>query len=459
MFQYFRINDPYRLIAVFILAFIIRIIYFFLDLPITTVELKWLLLGERLGDGFSMYRDAYDYTGPLSAAVYGLLDIVFGRSIVMHQLLATLLLATNASIFNIMLIRNRAYEENNYLPALFFVLLGFVIPDFVSLSPQLMASFFIILTLNNVFRRINNQVEDNLFLNSGIYLGLAGLFYFPAILFVLLFLIALLLFSSAILRRIVLYLYGFSIPFILVFGYYFWYDSGIFFVRMILTGITGEAVRYIEFQGFWIIAGFMGFWLLLGFYGSFFLSRQNNYEFRILQVMLLFVVTSTGIIFLDRELSVTQFVFFLPPISYFLTYYAISIKKRFWKIVMPGCIVIGLISGPFVFRNYFSSFLKTIDTTVKPIGEKERLMLCGDELSYYLHHKIASPFIDPYISKRQDDRLDFYGQAEDVFFSISGNYPDIIKDDWNIMDQYFEVFPEIKNNYRKEDSVYVRITD
>ena len=101
------------------------------------LELKWLLLGEWLGDGSRMYRETYDYTGPLAAMAYKYLDLLFGKSSVAHHVVSSAVIIVQAGIFNGILLRNKAFDENNYLPAFFYVVLMMCVPDFMALSPQL----------------------------------------------------------------------------------------------------------------------------------------------------------------------------------------------------------------------------------------------------------------------------------------------------------------------------------
>jgi len=60
------------------------------------------------------------------------------------------------------------------------------------------------MSLRNILRRIDNQVTDELFLNSGIYLGIAAMIYLPSTIFFFVFLFALILFSTAVTRRLLL---------------------------------------------------------------------------------------------------------------------------------------------------------------------------------------------------------------------------------------------------------------
>ena len=134
-----------------------------------------------------MYSQTFDYTAPLATLVYKYLNLIFGRSYFIHYGFSSLVIVFQAGIFNQLLLKNKAYDENSYLPAFLYTILMISVPDFMTLSPQLMSLTFILLALRNVLRRIDNQVTDELFLNSGIYIGIATMIYLPSFVFFLVF--------------------------------------------------------------------------------------------------------------------------------------------------------------------------------------------------------------------------------------------------------------------------------
>ena len=219
-----------------------------MGIPFSVPELKWLLVGQRLGDGFTMYRDLYDYTGPVAVFFYKWLDIVFGRSRWVHVIFSTMLITVQAGMFNGLLIRNKAYSENNYLPAFLYVICMSATMDFFALSPQLISVTFILMALNHVFRRIDNVVTDELFLYSGLYLGLAFMCYLPAAIYFLIFLLSLILFSSAVLRRILLFIYGATVILLVIWAYYYWFDAnGDFLYDYFMTPFLKDKTWYLDF--------------------------------------------------------------------------------------------------------------------------------------------------------------------------------------------------------------------
>ena len=209
-------------------------------------------------------------------------------TIVSHRILSFVLICFNASILSLQLVRSKAFKENNYLPGFFYILLVLAIPEGGTLSPMLMSSTFILLALSNVFRRVDNEASDGLFLYAGLFLGIAVLFYLPAVTFFFILLVSLLLFSTAIPRRMLLYIYGLTVPLILAIANFYWYDAFDFFVeQFFLGGFTVERRNFVSWSSFWILGGVFIFWMIYAVIQVLGKGRYGNYETKVIQIMLL----------------------------------------------------------------------------------------------------------------------------------------------------------------------------
>lgn len=449
MFRFFTINDPYRLIFAFILFIGLRVVLSLLGQPLSIHEFKSLLIGERLSDGFLMYKELYDYASPLSALTYKYLDFVFGRTTYGHHIVSTIFVCINAVIFNMLLVRNKAFQVNNYLPGFFYVLVSFSIVDSFQLSPQLMATTFILLALHNVFRRIDNHVSDELFLYSGLFVGVAFLFYLPSILYFLLFLVMLMIFSSAIIRRLLLYVYGFFVPVLIVALYYFWFDSFTYFwTSFVWRGILNERIVFESTETIFLVGIVPAIWFVVSFIYTASSVRLGIYETKVLRSILFLGLTGIIAIMIDVERSVTQLILFVPLVAYFLTHLALNIKNRYFRLTLPTIIILSLTLSPFYWFHY-SDFQPVVNVMNKNIGFTDRhVMVLDDDLEAYLGQKIAGPFVDPVLSKKHLELLDYYGSATEMYIAIDKNRPQVIIDNWGIMQVLFERFPLLENSYR-----------
>ncbi|MDH5608953.1 MAG: DUF6427 family protein [Cyclobacteriaceae bacterium] len=460
MFQLFRVNDPYRLFLVLVILFVLRLSLWIADIPLTGMELKWLVLGERLGDGFLMYKESYDYTAPFSAMVYKILDIITGKRVLVHQFVGSVILFLNAVLFNILLLRNKAFTENNYLPALLYVLFACVTPGAMVLSPQLMSSTFILLALNNVLRRVDNEATDELFIYAGLYIGVSVLFYAPSIVYSLLFLVALLVFSTAIGRRLVLYLFGLLLPLMIAASYYYWVGSFSYFIDSFwIRGLIGSRTWHLSVPVFFISSSLPMFWFVVSLLHTVIFGRFGNYETRIIQIFFLFGVAVFLSFLLDVDFSSTQMIFFVPVSAFFTTHFILNLSHRLLGKVLPWLITIPTLLFPFVIGNYLDySSLYVKPEQVVWEGEDQSIMLIGYPVDAYLGQSIAGPFIDPELSEYGDTYLDLYEKAADMYTSIDRKRPDMIMDQVGMMEKMFHRFPLLEREYEQAGpGRYVRI--
>ncbi|MEP1033940.1 hypothetical protein [Ekhidna sp.] len=409
-------------------------------------ELKWLLLGEWLNQGFTMYSEAFDYTGPIAVFVYKYLAMIFGRSAFIHYGFSSLVIIFQAGIFNQLLLKNKAYNENSYLPAFLYMILMVSVPDYMTLSPQLLSLTFILLALRNVLRRIDNQVTDELFLNSGIYVGLATMIYLPSIVFFLVFLFALILFSTAATRRLALYLFGFLLVFSMCALYFYWRgDLWLFIDSYLIQNLLMQSVSPLSLIEFtFISAGFIVILILavLKTLGS---ARLTNFQQKIQQVIWLMFFGGVATFFISNEKSLFELVFMVPVIAYFWVHYFILIKRRIFQFIMPGLLILGtLIYTAFSYQR----FTKSLE--VRDVEEAtEGAMVLGSNLKYYQQVSINTPCFNDHLTRRAFKGLDYYGPAGDLFKLFQNSDPTLIIDDIGMMPKIIERFPKIESGYRK----------
>ncbi len=446
MLRFFRINDPYRLAIIFILMIAIRSIQGFFIQDVSYYELKWLLLGEWLNKGFHMYSETFDYTGPIATFIYKYLNLIFGRSAFIHYGFSTVVIIFQAGIFNQLLLKNKAYDENSYLPAFLYMILMVSVPDFMTLSPQLLSLTFILLALRNVLRRIDNQVTDELFLNSGIFVGVAAMIYLPAAVFFLVFLFALILFSTAVTRRLILYLFSFLLIFALCSLYFYWRgDFQVFFDSYIVQNLLmlkASSLTIMEVVS--VCSGFL-FIFLISIFKTWGSARLTNLQQKIQQVIWLMFFGGLATFFLSNEKSLHELVFIVPVIAFFWTYYFVLIRRRIAKVIMPALMIFGLLlySG-YSYREYLSP-LAISETN----DAKDGTMILGENLNYYTEHEMLTPCFEDHLTSRAFNGLDYYGSAGELYTIFEKADPNYIVDHNNIADKIFSRFPVLSDTYRK----------
>lgn len=441
LIRFFRINDPYRVLFVFLILIALRVIYGLIGMPLSWLEFKHLLLGEWLAQGFSMYTETFDYTAPLSAWTYQGIDALFGRSRIVHWIISGLLVVFQAAYFNRTLLTNKVLSEPNYVPAFLYVIFSIATFDFFALSPQLMSLTFVIVSMDHLIRRMDNVAGDELFLFPGFYLGLAGMFYLPSVAFFLVFLLAIILIVRAKPRRVVLYIHGWLIANALVLVIIYVLGNFEEFWAAYFVEIFRQKIYYVSTQDLLVWMAIPSLFFLVSLFAALG-SREGSLHVKTQQFMLLILVAAIGVVLLGGTLSGVDLVFFMPVFTFFSTNYFLKIKKRMWRFLIPNVMILGSVCAPFV-GLYFDLFNDNLIVQNSDEVEEERVLVIGPISPIYLNAEIAGPFFDERIGKDRLEDLEYYNRAP-VFLEIfNAAQPDLVIDEWKAMDRIEYRFPEI----------------
>lgn len=456
MLRFFRINDPYRLVYIAVILIAIRIAQSVM-LGDTTpfFELKWLLLGEWLNQGFKMYSQTYDFTAPFAIWVYQFIDFVFGRNAITHHIISALIIMIQAIIFNQMILENKVFDEKTYLPAFLYVVVITSVPDFMVLSPQLMSLTFILLSLSNLLRKIDNQTADEIFLKSGLNVGIASGFFLPSAVFLFVFATAFILFSSADLRRILLYLFSFLFAHILLIIYFFQRGS----LQKFFQSFYGRGLYHVSESPFeqmdllLIISGF-ALVLIVTLTKTISSAKLNNFQQKTLQVFILILIGGVLINVFSPEKVGLEFVFLVPVIGYFLTSWVLLLKKRIMQLVMPFILIGGLVTHGFFTTNYLAD--KITVSTPKPFPSET--MSIGD-LSIYQKNTINTPAFDAQLTQHSMGDLSDENIIR-MYELFEEKQPIYIKDKLGVIQGLFSKLPVLSSKYKQTSKgEYLRISN
>jgi hypothetical protein len=464
--RFFRLNDPYRLLAVLILLVGMSLPIFIHPMPITIQELKDIVLGELLNSGKIIYLQVVDDTPWFASWLANLVDFAFGRSILMRHIVALLIIFFQAAFFALILIRNRAYNESNYLPAFIFGVICFFSFDMLSLSRELLASTFLLLALNNIFKEIEFKVQrDEIVFNIGIFLGIASLLVFSYAIFLLGSLVILFVFTRITLRKSLLLTFGFTFPHLALICLYYFRDGLPEFVQYFYgSNFTFHSTNLVSWKSiFWLGSGI----LLFFFFALIMLNRASRftkYQSQLMQVMLLWLVISFIEIGITRELTPHSLITFVPPLAYFISHYVLLIRRKWIAESMIWILLLSTIGIGTASRlnrigsvDYTGLFVKT--SKYKSFIREKKILVVGDDLAIYENNRAASYFLNWELSKFFFETPEYYESVILVQDSFERDMPDIIIDENGWMEKFFLRLPALKARYEKAGFLYVRRTD
>ncbi|MFD2514048.1 hypothetical protein ACFSRY_09240 [Pontibacter locisalis] len=459
MISYFRSILPSRLILLVIIYLGIQLPLILWGIPATAPELLYMLIGERLADGFDMYSGVYDNTAPLSAMLFWAIDLLAGRSFIAYRITAMLLLLLQALLFNSTLNRHKVYAGNNYLPALLYLILGSISFEFNMLTPLLIGNTFVIMSLPYIITLSREGFENNRLFVGGFMIGLAALSYLPLAIFLLVGLFAVIFFASGTFRSFLLMLCGFAFPYAMLITYYFYTGALSEFVSLHLLRPWQLQVDFLRPPA--DVAKLMAIpavILLLSLFSASSLPQRLVFQVKFQQLMWVWLVTSLLIIFTREEISVATFVLALPPIAYFSEFLFTS----GWKPWILNTTFLVALAGVLILRyrmvlsiNQFLMLDESpllVESENKMPSQGKTVLVLGNDISYYIHNKPATPYLNWELAKRHFRQLDEYQAVYEVERNFSKEMPAYIVDKENLMPELSYKLPGIFDRYEPAEN-------
>ena len=463
LLRFFRINDPYRLLGLLFVVVAISLV-FFIDRPSLTIpELRGFLVGEAITNGQRMYSQIIDSTAPLMAAVYGLADWLFGRSVPARQVIALLLIFAQSAFFAILLISNKAYNDSTYVPALIFGVLCFFSFDVFSFSPELIGSSVLLLALNYLFKAVEFRSErDEIILNLGVCLGIATLIIFSYVVFLLVTVVILFVFTRPSIRKVLLLLFGFLLPHLAVLTlYYLRGETAALWSGFYQINFTVHGTVWMSGGGLLILAIIPAAYFLMSIFMLNREARFTKYQSQLFQVMLFWLFGGIIQISVTRDLSPHSFILFVPSLSYFISHYLLLIRRKWigeamlW-IFIGGILLVSLLGryGAQATVDYSRMF---VTTSLYPNTHDKRIMTVGPEITVFRTNQQAGYFLEWELSRAILEHPEYYENVMLVSQSINSGQPDLIIDQQDKMKGFFERVPELRRQYVRDGDFYLKV--
>ena len=185
-----------------------------------------LIIGAVLWfDAFMRPEASLAYIRTINAPLYNLFEPFVSAYPLAANIFSFLLLFFQVYLVNYVATSKAFTDKYSGLTALFYLLLMSSTPGMIAPHPVLFSNLFLLLALNKIFNVYREkQVRLEVF-NVGLLIALAGLFYYPAMVFVFLLLIALFVYYQVNIKAFFATLLGFLTPFAFLWLYYFMQDK------------------------------------------------------------------------------------------------------------------------------------------------------------------------------------------------------------------------------------------
>jgi len=156
---------------------------------------------------------------------YSLIISLIGNSALVGSIIAFLMVFAGAFLFNFILTKYDLVQKNTLIPSLVYIVLMSHSTSLLYYHPACISGFLMVVVLYYTFQIYTEEEAFPQVFNSGLVIGVASLFYFPSVFFLLFIWITFILYSLYKWREWLIVLIGFIVPYIFLFTYYFWFDQ------------------------------------------------------------------------------------------------------------------------------------------------------------------------------------------------------------------------------------------
>ena len=237
-------------------------------------------------------------------------------------------------------------KQRTYLPALFFFLVSSALTPVQRLNPAVFASLFITIAIDHIFA-IYQKVNplDNIF-RAGIALGIASLFYAPAIPILLILFIGLTILRTFSLREWFVSLLGIAIPWgVLLLTYYWFKVDFVSTINLVSNNLTTKTESSIDDLIPIISTVAIGIPTIVAWLHMIPSMASQKISIRKYQSILIWLLMISLSVFLLIPTCSYEISYILAiPLSYQLSQYFSVIKDKFWPELLFSLIFLAAIA-------------------------------------------------------------------------------------------------------------------
>ena len=251
------------------------------------------------------------------------------KTSIFTTIVAIVLVFVQSFLINLLVSRYRMASELSLFPGVFYVLLTSCIPDFLYLSPILIANTFLLLAFYELFDTYRKHSTAAKIFNVGFFLGLASLTYFSYVLFLLLAILGLNILRAFRWKEIIILIIGFVVPYFLggTIAFltenwdYFWQIQFVpSFQFLNFTGVAGWEL-YVKLSFFAILL----FMVILS-YGTYTLKKNIRIQ-KYISIFYWSILIGGLSLLIQHPISLVHLLVIVPPVAVFMSFSFLKFSK------------------------------------------------------------------------------------------------------------------------------------
>jgi hypothetical protein len=463
MLSFFRLFDPSKAIFLLLLALILRLPFALLDLPFPDEQVLWLALGEKFLSGFRLYSEIWTTHPPIFAWISSVLFLMFSNAVFGQVLASTLIVWLSALLLNFLFSEIEAFNSKTYVPGAMFILLSCASFEFLSPSPQLLATPFLILSLRFILKIFRKEVEYDSIFFSAILFAVASAVSFPTI-FLLPFFVLFLLFGTSGKLYHIIWWFSSFLFFWLILTFNFWIKSeSEFFIRSVFfQAFTVLDGSFWEYRIYFAIFSPVLFLLIIAVFNLVFRSRLLNYHVRIQRTFLTLGILSIISVVFSGRLAFYGFYLLIIPITFFLSQYYLGLKRTgLNEFIFTGPFLlsiflnVSLVSESFIFKNIPKEKRSYSGRDISVSGKS--VCVFGEPSGYLRGNRLAGPILDWDLSEKKLESMAPLEFVSIIHSFFENDPPDYVIDKNGYFRRLLRSDPLLKKKYtRLNGPVYFR---
>jgi len=455
--RFFSVNDPYRLLAAFVIFLLVSLPVFLHDFGMSRTAVYGIVLGQKMWEGFTPYITLLDQTPILSLWLNQFFFFLAGKSAAAREIIAFSVLLFQGAYLAVIFIQKKAFEENTYLPALIFVLLCTLSFDLFSVTPTLLASGFLLLAINSLFKEIEfKNYQDDQVLVTGFYLGLTTLAANSFIIFFFGAWLILFLFTRSTLRKHLLFVTGFVFPHLLLLTAYWFFGYAEELINHYYYYFFHETEALLKWKELLVMSIIPLFFLVVAFFRLTGGSRLTNYQSQLVQMMFLWLIIGFVHLFFASELRPQSLLPMFPPLCFLISHFLLTIQRKRWGEVFLWLMLIGIPLYAWLLENDKINWINNASLYVKTDTEAKRIraLVLENQNSLGLIYEPATGLM----SGKQKEALFTnevtYSKVSKIDEQLRLGNPVVIVDPNNWMQPFWKHLPQWEKKYKKIGNYY-----
>lgn len=260
--------------------------------------------------------------------------------------IAFIILLVQAIVFNYVLVGNPVFSKSVFLPALIYIILMSHNPALLTLHPLLIANFFLVFSLKNLYNTYEKPQAFRESFNASFWISVASLFYYPIIFFIVFIWASFLIFRINSWREWLISVIGLCMPYLLLIIIFFLTDQLDAFTSYYFKGISWIGLSFhfnLQDYIFWPVFLLL---LLVAYYKFNHERTEKTINIRkgFAVVNALLLISIVSLLFNGFNAHLQEYLIF-PAAAIVIAYYFIEARKKkfaelFFALLLIAVVVI-----------------------------------------------------------------------------------------------------------------------